>query len=179
VLLATTSIQARQDGTLDERVVNLQARKELFEALDLIPPEYTFEAASAAVQAAPCSMPGGPTPKPPEGKNHHARGKKRGAGEPGKQRRSSTKSTSGSAATAAAGWSGSRGLQEVAAEAPRTRGRPPLHSYREVTSDSEPEDASAAESGPEDSAPAAAKKKRKLPSKFDGSAFQQQSKYSR
>jgi hypothetical protein len=43
--------QARQEGNLDNMVFSLQARRELFQSLDLIPPEYTEEASFAAVVA--------------------------------------------------------------------------------------------------------------------------------
>jgi hypothetical protein len=185
-VLRVTPPQARQDGTLDEQVVSLQARKELFKALDLIPPEYSFEAASAAVQAAACDMPVGPTPKPSASKQHvlQAGGKKQDVRTHKKTSKSGTKSSAGDSlpdATAfdsgctAAGWEASGGPQVVEAEAPRTRGRPPLHSYRRISSDSEPEDASAPESGPEDSssllpnASTAGRQKRKLPADFSRS----------
>jgi hypothetical protein len=44
--------QARQAGTLDAQVFSLQARRALFQSLDLIPPEYAKTASSAAAQAA-------------------------------------------------------------------------------------------------------------------------------
>jgi hypothetical protein len=50
---AADGMQARQDGTLDDRVVSLQSRRELLNTLDLIPPQYTYEAACAALQDAP------------------------------------------------------------------------------------------------------------------------------
>jgi hypothetical protein len=185
--------QARQDGTLDERVVSLQARKELFKALDLIPPEYTFEAASAAVQAAPCNMPVAmrPTSKPSQGKN-------RDSSNSGQQRNGSSTSTGPSncptdAAAAAAldpsctaaGWDDSQGPQGLATGAPRTRGRPPATSYSERVSGSEPEEDSDAESGPESSrallpnARAAAEQKRKLPAESHRIPPQQLVKHSR
>jgi hypothetical protein len=43
--------QALKEGTLDNQVFSLQARQALFKSLDLIPPQYTYEAACAAVQA--------------------------------------------------------------------------------------------------------------------------------
>jgi hypothetical protein len=197
-VLRATAPQARQDGTLDKQVVSLQARKELFKALDLIPPEYTFEAASAAVQAAPCSMPGGPTPKPSAGKHHHVKagGKKRGVENREKPSKSSTKSSAGTSlpdatATAfesgctAAGWNVGGCLQAVEAEAPRTRGRAPINSYRDSSSDSEPEDASGAEPRSEGSFPllpnasAAPKEKRELPAEFNRTLTQQRLKHSR
>jgi hypothetical protein len=52
ILSSPLFLQARRAGTLDSQVFSLQARRERFQALDLIPPEYTFQAASAAVLAA-------------------------------------------------------------------------------------------------------------------------------
>jgi hypothetical protein len=43
--------QARQAGMLDAQVFSLQARRALLHSLDLIPAQYTYTAASAAVQA--------------------------------------------------------------------------------------------------------------------------------
>jgi hypothetical protein len=120
-------------------VGSLQARKELFEALDLIPPAYTFEAASAAVQAAPRSVPAaGPTPKPFEGKDVQTAGGRQGvAGSAALQRNGPTTSTVAISSTAAdvaaaasgptaAGWHATPALQGVAAVAPRTQGTPAL-----------------------------------------------------
>jgi hypothetical protein len=45
--------QARQQGTLDSQVTSLQARKALLKSLHLIPPGFTFEDASAALDASP------------------------------------------------------------------------------------------------------------------------------
>jgi hypothetical protein len=50
---AADCMQARQEGTLDDLVVSLQSRRELLKTLDLIPPQYTYEAARAAMQDAP------------------------------------------------------------------------------------------------------------------------------
>jgi hypothetical protein len=50
---AADCMQARQEGTLDDLVVSLQSRREMFDSLDLIPPQYTYKAARAAVQEAP------------------------------------------------------------------------------------------------------------------------------
>jgi hypothetical protein len=41
--------QAREDGTLDQEVVSLQARRALLKGLDLIPPEYTYQEAAAVM----------------------------------------------------------------------------------------------------------------------------------
>jgi hypothetical protein len=70
LLAAADCIQARQDGTLDGLVVSLETRRGVFNNLDLIPPEYTYEVACAAVQAPQGSPEPGPAPLPAGSKRH-------------------------------------------------------------------------------------------------------------
>jgi hypothetical protein len=143
-------------------VFSVQARRALFQSLDLIPPQYTYEACSAAARRAAKGSGELPSWVPPDRKRqdpaagkHQAESGSRCSTEKGvrgSRARSSCRSGPGMAGTSLGHSDSDIEMPEAAAEAARaSRGRQPVNYYQgDTSSDGDSADERASSSSRDD-----------------------------